>query len=217
LDPATCVCATLRIKFVAKMENLRNEVMVNQFVMVAGCARDQARQLLQTANWQFETALSMFFQEAAVACNTSCGTSSRQNSYSAMLQTPANTPATPPNFPDALLAFGKMSTSDGKLGTSPSAHMSTSPVTSSMMPPPPPPHHNPFGGATGHGAMFGSPAANHSGGAFSPANHAAAPVYGSPANHSPMFGSPSNHTGAAFSPSNGPRAVSQPMQVESRR
>ena len=35
------------------------------------------------------------------------------------LQTPANTPATPPNFPDALMAFGKMSTSD-KLGTSPS-------------------------------------------------------------------------------------------------
>ncbi|XP_043203093.1 UBA-like domain-containing protein 1 [Amphibalanus amphitrite] len=182
------------------MDSLRNEVMVNQFVMVAGCAREQARQLLQGANWQFETALSMFFQEAAVSCSTS----SRQNSFQ-MLQTPANTPATPPNFPDALMAFGKMSTSD-KLGTSPSAHMSTSPV-SSMMPPPPPPH----------GAPFGSPA----GAAFSPANHST--MYGSPANHSTMYGSPANHSGAAFSPANhfspgaSPRACSQPMQVESRR
>lgn len=31
---------------------------------------------------------------------------------------PANTPATPPNFPDALNAFSKMSTSE-KLATSP--------------------------------------------------------------------------------------------------
>lgn len=32
--------------------------------------------------------------------------------------TPANTPATPPNFPDALAAFAKLSASD-KYGTSP--------------------------------------------------------------------------------------------------
>lgn len=204
-----------RSNLLYNMDSLRNEVMVNQFVMVAGCARDQARQLLQGANWQFETALSMFFQEAAVACNN-CGPSGRQNSFQ-MLQTPANTPATPPNFPDALMAFGKMSTSD-KLGTSPSAHMSTSPV-SAMMPPPPPPH-NAFGSpASLNGAAF-SPA-SHSGAAFSPANHA--PMYGSPANHGPMYGSPANHGGGAYSPANhfasgaAPRACSQPMQVESRR
>jgi hypothetical protein len=34
------------------------------------------------------------------------------------LCTPANTPATPPNFPDALAAFAKLSASD-KYGTSP--------------------------------------------------------------------------------------------------
>ena len=32
--------------------------------------------------------------------------------------TPANTPATPPNFPDALTAFSKLSTAE-KIGTSP--------------------------------------------------------------------------------------------------
>jgi len=31
--------------------------------------------------------------------------------------TPANTPATPPNFPDALLAFSKMSASDKPCST----------------------------------------------------------------------------------------------------
>ncbi|KAG8274119.1 UBA-like domain-containing protein 2 [Homalodisca vitripennis] len=41
--------------------------------------------------------------------------------------TPCNTPATPPNFPDALMAFSRMSTSD-KLSSSPSQGViSTSP------------------------------------------------------------------------------------------
>ncbi|ROT68364.1 putative UBA-like domain-containing protein 1 [Penaeus vannamei] len=43
---------------------LREQVMINQFVMAAGATREQARQLLQSAHWQFETALSIFFQEA---------------------------------------------------------------------------------------------------------------------------------------------------------
>jgi hypothetical protein len=34
--------------------------------------------------------------------------------------TPCNTPATPPNFPDALLAFSRMSTGGDKLSSSPS-------------------------------------------------------------------------------------------------
>jgi len=33
--------------------------------------------------------------------------------------TPANTPVTPPNFPDALAALAKLSTADGKLAASP--------------------------------------------------------------------------------------------------
>lgn len=37
-----------------KMDGLREQVMINQFVMVAGCAREQAKQLLQATQWQFE-------------------------------------------------------------------------------------------------------------------------------------------------------------------
>lgn len=36
------------------MDALREQVMINQFVLAAGCARDQAKQLLQSAHWQFE-------------------------------------------------------------------------------------------------------------------------------------------------------------------
>ncbi|MBO8631206.1 hypothetical protein INO08_15985, partial [Staphylococcus aureus] len=43
------------------MDELKHQVMINQFVLTAGCAADQAKQLLQAAHWQFETALSAFF------------------------------------------------------------------------------------------------------------------------------------------------------------
>uniref|UniRef100_S4RCI8 UBA like domain containing 2 n=1 Tax=Petromyzon marinus TaxID=7757 RepID=S4RCI8_PETMA len=46
-----------------EMDELRHQVMINQFVLTAGCAADQAKQLLQAAHWQFETALSTFFQD----------------------------------------------------------------------------------------------------------------------------------------------------------
>ena len=36
------------------MDNLREQVMINQFVLVAGCHAEQAKQLLISANWQFE-------------------------------------------------------------------------------------------------------------------------------------------------------------------
>ncbi|KAL9956371.1 hypothetical protein ACROYT_G037838 [Oculina patagonica] len=84
------------------MDALKEQAMINQFVMAAGCARDQAKQLLQAAHWQFETALSLFFQEAAIPSH---------NQHNALV-TPANTPATPPNFPDALMAFSKLQASD---------------------------------------------------------------------------------------------------------
>jgi hypothetical protein len=90
------------------MDSLREQVMINQFVLAAGCARDQAKQLLQAAHWQFETALSIFFQEASV------GGCHHPNGHFNAMCTPANTPATPPNFPDTLLAFSKMSTSENK-------------------------------------------------------------------------------------------------------
>uniref|UniRef100_A0A493TV50 UBA-like domain-containing protein n=1 Tax=Anas platyrhynchos platyrhynchos TaxID=8840 RepID=A0A493TV50_ANAPP len=36
------------------MDELKHQVMINQFVLAAGCAADQAKQLLQAAHWQFE-------------------------------------------------------------------------------------------------------------------------------------------------------------------
>jgi len=102
------------------MENsvLREQVMINQFVLAAGCPRDQAAALLSQSSWQFQTALSIYFQEAAIP----------KNSAGFSLITPANTPATPPNFPDALTMFSKMSTSDAtKMATSPLAPSAISP------------------------------------------------------------------------------------------
>lgn len=42
------------------MENLREQVMINQFVMAAGCPRDQAVQILQAAHWQFEVEFAAY-------------------------------------------------------------------------------------------------------------------------------------------------------------
>ena len=44
-----------------KMDGLRQQVMINQFVMAAGCARDQAKQILQAAQWEFEVNLGRTF------------------------------------------------------------------------------------------------------------------------------------------------------------
>ncbi|TKS90070.1 UBA-like domain-containing protein 1 [Collichthys lucidus] len=83
------------------MDELKHQVMINQFVLTAGCAADQAKQLLQAAHWQFE------------------------------MCTPANTPATPPNFPDALTMFSRLKASEsfnsGSGGSPMSASMATSP------------------------------------------------------------------------------------------
>ncbi|KAL7642666.1 UNVERIFIED_CONTAM: hypothetical protein RMT77_007231 [Armadillidium vulgare] len=99
--------------------SLREQVMINQFVMAVGATREQARQLLQSASWQFETALSIFLQEAVPNAHA-------QHHHLNHLCTPANTPATPPAFPDALAAFSRMSTQD-KNGT----------MSESRSPPPP--------------------------------------------------------------------------------
>uniref|UniRef100_A0AAV2KJH0 UBA-like domain-containing protein n=1 Tax=Knipowitschia caucasica TaxID=637954 RepID=A0AAV2KJH0_KNICA len=36
------------------MEELKRQIMINQFVLTAGCGADQALQCLQAAHWQFE-------------------------------------------------------------------------------------------------------------------------------------------------------------------
>lgn len=103
------------------MDELKHQVMINQFVLTAGCAADQAKQLLQAAHWQFETALSAFFQETNIP----------YGHHHQMMCTPANTPATPPNFPDALTMFSRLKASESFNSSSPMASMATSP---------PPPH-----------------------------------------------------------------------------
>uniref|UniRef100_A0A3B3D896 UBA-like domain containing 1b n=1 Tax=Oryzias melastigma TaxID=30732 RepID=A0A3B3D896_ORYME len=85
------------------MDELKHQVMINQFVLTAGCAADQAKQLLQAAHWQFETALSAFFQETNIPYG---------HHHHQMMCTPANTPATPPNFPDALTMFSRLKASE---------------------------------------------------------------------------------------------------------
>ncbi|XP_068434159.1 UBA-like domain-containing protein 2 [Clinocottus analis] len=100
------------------MDELRHQVMINQFVLTAGCAADQAKQLLQAAHWQFETALSSFFQEAHIPGH-----------HHQMMCTPRNTPATPPNFPEAITMFSKMRASEcgSGPGSSQAASMACSP------------------------------------------------------------------------------------------
>uniref|UniRef100_A0A8C0DJI1 UBA like domain containing 1 n=1 Tax=Balaenoptera musculus TaxID=9771 RepID=A0A8C0DJI1_BALMU len=112
------------------MDELKHQVMINQFVLTAGCAADQAKQLLQAAHWQFE------------------------------MCTPANTPATPPNFPDALTMFSRLKASEsfhsGGSG-SPMAATATSPpphfpltATGSFAAPSWPAAASPPGGAQHH-------------------------------------------------------------------
>ncbi|XP_056263216.1 UBA-like domain-containing protein 2 [Pseudoliparis swirei] len=108
------------------MDELRRQVMINQFVLTAACAADQAKQLLQAAHWQFETALSSFFQEANIPGH-----------HHQMMCTPRNTPATPPNFPDAITMFSKLRASDCGSSSSPPASSSSSFWASS------PPGHQP--------------------------------------------------------------------------
>ncbi|KAJ8284001.1 hypothetical protein COCON_G00028510 [Conger conger] len=112
------------------MDELKHQVMINQFVLTAGCAADQAKQLLQAAHWQFETALSAFFQETNIP----------YSHHHQMMCTPANTPATPPNFPDALTMFSRLKASESFNSSSPMASMATSPppqVSWGMTPPAP--------------------------------------------------------------------------------
>ncbi|CAO2605657.1 UBA-like domain-containing protein 2 [Lemmus lemmus] len=84
-------------------DELRHQVVINQ------CPADQEQQLLQAVHWQFETALST-------------------HHHPQMMCTPSNTPATPPNFPDALAMFSKLRTSESlQNSSSPMAAVACSP------------------------------------------------------------------------------------------
>lgn len=90
------------------LDVLREQVMINRFVMAAGCTMDQARQMLVDTQWQYERALSIFFQEASGPC---C-----HHGNLHPMCAPANTPATPPNFPETLLSLQKLGTSASDRG-----------------------------------------------------------------------------------------------------
>ncbi|XP_074034330.1 uncharacterized protein isoform X2 [Leptinotarsa decemlineata] len=77
---------------------------------------------------QITTALSIFFQEAALPVCPSGA-----SAHFGQIMTPCNTPATPPNFPDALIAFSKMSTGNA---TSPSINIGISSQQSRCSPQP---------------------------------------------------------------------------------
>ncbi|XP_031455079.1 UBA-like domain-containing protein 2 [Phasianus colchicus] len=184
------------------MEELRHQVMINQFVLAAGCAADQAKQLLQTSPSQIPSfgisfgsrnlnpeptqewdqhkpwALWGLIQNTSTAWGPQhcaelssehpshdgvphsaltpiggalqtpwapkaahrdhkqpLGTPSdprgpdAQCLLSPQMCTPSNTPATPPNFPDALAMFSKLRTSEN-------LQSSNSPITSMACSPP---------------------------------------------------------------------------------
>lgn len=79
------------------------EVMINQFAMVANCNHEQAKQLLQVNNWQFQKALSVYFQETSSSpspyhqngrFNTICNTSTKETAYTPQVE------AISPTLPD---------------------------------------------------------------------------------------------------------------------
>lgn len=95
------------------MDGLREAVMINQFMMTTGCGGEQAKQTLQAAQWQFETALSVFFQEVALPSSSSSSDSTTSD-YNSLNVVHNNTPVTPPRFQEALISFAKLKTTDKK-------------------------------------------------------------------------------------------------------
>ncbi|XP_017741886.1 UBA-like domain-containing protein 1 isoform X4 [Rhinopithecus roxellana] len=85
------------------MDELKHQVMINQFVLTAGCAADQAKQLLQAAHWQFETALSAFFQETNIPYSHHHHQMASESFHSGGSGSPMAATATspPPHFPHA--------------------------------------------------------------------------------------------------------------------
>ena len=45
---------------------LKQQVMLNQFISITGCSVEQSRHLLASANWQYQTALSIFFDDFSI-------------------------------------------------------------------------------------------------------------------------------------------------------
>ncbi|CAF2232655.1 unnamed protein product [Rotaria magnacalcarata] len=99
-------------------ETLSHLATINQMTATTGCTHEKAKQLLISTDYRLEAAINLFFDERTMpipCCKFS------------ELMTPANTPATPPNFPETLLSFNKLSTSTG---TTPPPSSSTANILS---------------------------------------------------------------------------------------
>ena len=57
------------------MEHLREQVMINQFIQVTGSGREKATEILATAQWQLQAALSQYFDESSTPYKTPQGNS----------------------------------------------------------------------------------------------------------------------------------------------
>lgn len=45
---------------------LKQQAMLNQFISIAGCSYEQAKSLLASSNWQYQSALSVFFDDYSI-------------------------------------------------------------------------------------------------------------------------------------------------------
>ncbi|XP_045141119.1 UBA-like domain-containing protein 1 isoform X3 [Echinops telfairi] len=94
-----------------------------------------------------QTALSAFFQETSIPYS---------HHHHQMMCTPANTPATPPNFPDALTMFSRLKASESFHGGGSGSPMATGATS--------PPPHFPHTAAAGNGVPSWPTAASPPGG-----------------------------------------------------
>jgi predicted metal-binding protein len=105
---------------------LKQQVMINQFVCITGCRFEETVNLLETSNWNYQMALSIFFDDLPISCNnnqhssliqqndnkiTVTDNSNSNNSKSAKNEAPSNTPVTPPCFDQMEEAFAKLTPS----------------------------------------------------------------------------------------------------------
>lgn len=90
---------------------LREQVMINHMVSATGCREEQAKQLLQSTQWQFEAALSLFLQGQSMPQTPTLRVTHSSRKVKPNLA-PANTPATPPNFPETLISFSRLTATD---------------------------------------------------------------------------------------------------------
>ncbi|XP_075256411.1 uncharacterized protein LOC142348795 isoform X2 [Convolutriloba macropyga] len=110
------------------LELIRQQMMTNEFVRATGYPQDQAVRILAHFKWDYEAAVSDFFDEVKVVKQNS-------NSSQASAFPPHNTPLTPPAFPsDMTLSFNHLFTTDSpnsSMTTSASGNFNTSHINNS--------------------------------------------------------------------------------------